>query len=45
LALGAGKAAGATVTLVPEEFPPGPIRLGDVVRILEGSIVKRLSAG
>jgi len=45
LALGAGKAAGATVTLIPEEFPAGPIRLGDVVRILEGSIVKRLAAG
>jgi 6-phosphofructokinase 1 len=45
LALGAGKAAGATITLIPEEFPAGPIRLGDVVRILEGSIVKRLAAG
>ncbi len=45
LALGAGKAAGATITLIPEEFPDGPIRLGDVVRVLEGSIVKRLAAG
>jgi 6-phosphofructokinase 1 len=45
LALGAGKAAGATLTLIPEEFPPGPIRLHDVVRVLEGAIVKRLALG
>jgi 6-phosphofructokinase 1 len=45
LALGAGKAAGAPVALIPEEFPAGPIRLHDVVRILEGSIVKRLAQG
>ncbi len=45
LALGAGKAAGAPVSLIPEEFPQGPIRLDDVVRILEGSIVKRLYEG
>ena len=32
LALGAAKAAGATLALIPEEFPPGPIRLGTVVR-------------
>ena len=45
LALGAGKAAGAPVTLIPEEFPDGPIHLDDVVRILEGAIVKRLARG
>lgn len=45
LALGAGKAAGATVTLIPEEFPAGPIRLDDVVRTLEGAIVKRRAEG
>ena len=45
LALGAGKAAGATVTLVGEEFPEGTIRLDDVVRTLEGSIAKRLAQG
>jgi 6-phosphofructokinase 1 len=45
LALGAAKAAGATLALIPEEFPPGPIRLETLVRILEGSIVKRLSMG
>jgi 6-phosphofructokinase 1 len=45
LALGAAKAAGATLTLIPEEFPPGPIRLDDVVRTLEGAIVKRRAEG
>ena len=45
LALGAAKAAGATLALIPEEFPPGRIRLETVVRILEGAIVKRLSMG
>jgi 6-phosphofructokinase len=45
LALGAGKAAGAPVTVIPEEFPERPIRLEDVVRVLEGAIVKRLAAG
>jgi len=45
LALGAGKAAGAAVTLIPEEFPEGPIRLDDVLRTIEGSIAKRLAAG
>jgi 6-phosphofructokinase 1 len=45
LALGIGKAAGATLTLIPEEFPDGPIRLKTVVDILVGSIVKRLASG
>jgi 6-phosphofructokinase 1 len=45
LALGAGTAAGATLTLIPEEFPSGPIRLDDVVRTLEGSIMKRRAEG
>ena len=45
LALGAAKAAGATLALIPEEFPPGPIRLATVAGILEGAIVKRLSMG
>ena len=45
LALGAGKAAGAPITVIPEEFPDRPIRLDDVVRTLEGAIVKRLAAG
>lgn len=40
LALGIGKATGATLTLIPEEFP-GPIRMSSVCDILEGSILKR----
>jgi 6-phosphofructokinase len=43
LSLGAGKSAGAPLTLIPEEFPPGPIRFDDVVRTIEGSIVKRMA--
>ncbi len=45
LALGAGKAAGAPVTLIPEEFPNAPIAIDDVARTLEGAIVKRLARG
>jgi len=45
LALGTGKAAGAPVIVIPEEFPRKPIRLEDVVRVLEGAIVKRLARG
>jgi 6-phosphofructokinase 1 len=44
LALGIGKAAGATVTLIGEEFPR-PLRLKALVDTLAGSIVKRLSEG
>ena len=45
LALGAAKAAGAPICLIPEEFPDAPIRIDDVVRTLEGAIVKRLARG
>ncbi len=45
LALGAGKSGGSTVTVIPEEFPEGHIRIDQVVRVLEGSIVKRLAQG
>jgi len=45
LALGIGKAAGATLTLIPEEFGEGRIRLKSLVDILVGSILKRLSYG
>ena len=45
LALGIGKAAGATLTLIPEEFPPGGVRLKTLVDTLVGSIIKRLSYG
>jgi 6-phosphofructokinase 1 len=45
LALGIGKAAGATVTLIPEEFAEGSVRLKTLVDTLVGSIIKRLSYG
>jgi len=45
LALGIGNAAGATLTLVPEEFGEGPIRLKHIVDTLVGAIIKRLSYG
>jgi len=45
LALGTGKSAGAPVIVIPEEFRKRPIVLDDVVRVIEGSIVKRLAHG
>jgi 6-phosphofructokinase 1 len=45
LALGIGKAAGATLTLIPEEFGPGAVPLKAVVDTLVGAIIKRLSYG
>ncbi len=46
LALGIGKAAGATLTLIPEEFPEtGHVPLRTVVDTLVAAIVKRLAAG
>jgi 6-phosphofructokinase 1 len=44
LALGIGKAAGATLTLIAEEFAT-PIRLQTIVDTLAGAIIKRLSDG
>lgn len=40
LALGIGKSTGATITLIPEEFP-GSIRMATVCDLLEGAILKR----
>ena len=45
LAYGVGAAAGATITLIAEEFPEDTIRIHDVVRIVEGSVVKRRALG
>src|SRR3989442_1050911 len=45
LAVGIGKAAGATLTLIPEEFLGRRIRLKAVVDTLVGAIIKRLSYG
>jgi 6-phosphofructokinase 1 len=43
LALGIGKAAGATLTLIAEEFLEGKISLQHVCDILEAAIIKRLA--
>ena len=45
LALGSGKAAGATLTLIPEEFSERPVTLAKVADILAGAMIKRLSQG
>ncbi len=45
LALGIGKGAGSTITLIPEEFEQRPIKLKTLVDTLVGSIIKRLSYG
>jgi 6-phosphofructokinase len=45
LALGIGKAAGATLTLIPEEFAGRKVRLKTIADTLLGSIIKRLSYG
>jgi ATP-dependent phosphofructokinase / diphosphate-dependent phosphofructokinase len=43
LALGIGKAAGATITLIPEEFTQEKVPVSKVAAILAGSIIKRLA--
>jgi 6-phosphofructokinase 1 len=45
LALGIGKAAAATITLIPEEFPEGPVRLKTIVDTLVGGVLKRMASG
>lgn len=45
LAIGIGKAAGATITLIPEEFRGERVSIKKVADILEGSILKRLAHG
>ena len=45
LALGIGKATGATLTVVPEEFGSGTMKMANIVDILAGAIIKRLSYG
>ncbi len=44
LALGIGKASGATLTIIPEEFPE-KTTLDHIADILVGAIIKRLSYG
>ena len=45
LALGIGKAAGATLTLIPEEFPKGNIGIDELVKVIEGAMLKRKVGG
>ena len=45
LALGIGKAAGATLTIIPEEFPGRRITLDEISRVVEGAIIKRRLTG
>ena len=45
LALGIGKAAGATLTVIPEEFKDKIVPFRKIVDIMAGSVIKRLSYG
>lgn len=45
LALGIGKASGATLTLIPEELPPGRLTIDWIVDTLIGAIIKRMASG
>jgi 6-phosphofructokinase len=45
LALGIGKAAGATLTVIPEEFSGPSIKISHIVDVLVGAMIKRLSYG
>ncbi len=45
LALGIGKAAAATLTIIPEEFGDRKVTLDEVCDIIAGSIIKRLAKG
>jgi ATP-dependent phosphofructokinase / diphosphate-dependent phosphofructokinase len=45
LGLAIGKAAGATLSLIPEEFPRASTRFATIVDTLAGAIIKRLSYG
>jgi ATP-dependent phosphofructokinase / diphosphate-dependent phosphofructokinase len=45
LALGIGKAAAATLTLIPEEFPDRSLSLDELCDIIIGSILKRKTQG
>ncbi len=45
LALGIGKAAAATLTIIPEEFRDIPVTVDDVCDIIIGSILKRKAEG
>jgi 6-phosphofructokinase 1 len=42
LALGIGKAAGANLTLIPEDFPDRLVSLDEIADLLEGAVIKSL---
>jgi 6-phosphofructokinase 1 len=44
LTLGIGKAAGATISVIAEEFPEGSLSVDQVCDVLEGAIIKRRAA-
>lgn len=45
LALGMGKAAGATLTLIGEEYAGAPLKAATVVDALAGAVIKRAALG
>ncbi len=45
LALGIGKAAGATLTIIPEQFREKKLKFSKIADILESTIIKRISQG
>jgi|SaaInl7_200m_RNA_FD_contig_21_456184_length_2963_multi_15_in_0_out_0_2 ATP-dependent phosphofructokinase / diphosphate-dependent phosphofructokinase len=45
LTLGIGKAAGATISVIAEEFPEGKLSLDEVCDVLEGAMLKRRVQG
>ncbi|MFN6053376.1 MAG: 6-phosphofructokinase, partial [Planctomycetia bacterium] len=45
LALGIGKGAAATISVIPEEFQGKGVNLDEIVDILVGSVIKRKSQG
>ncbi len=45
LALGVGKAAGATLTVIPEEFRGRQVTMDELCDLILGSIIKRASQG
>ncbi|MFT4570627.1 MAG: 6-phosphofructokinase [Candidatus Binatia bacterium] len=45
LALGIGKSVGATLTLIPEEFPDEKLPLATLADILVGAVLKRIAHG
>jgi len=44
LALGIGKSSGATLSLIPEEFPERPVSVTKLADILAGAVIKRIVA-